>query len=172
MTLKSKQLLNVLATLEQLFGVLSSNVCWIYLHNLFMPTRKRFLLFSLITSLILLLIARSRSSMFRPILDLDLTKDLRRSVTHAGSRDEMQTVLNSMHLSMCLWIRVSKLFTALASSRSFVPRTLSQVSPTSSRYNAPPFGVSCNPGCEFFGEQVWVLIPQVKWRPCDPFLLI
>ena len=95
---------------------------------------RRFLLFSLITSLILLLIAPSRSSMFWPILDLDLIKDLRRGVTHAGSGDEMQTVLNGMHLSMCLWIRVSKLFTA--SSGSFVPGTLSQVAPASSKYNA------------------------------------
>ena len=95
---------------------------------------RRFLLFSLITSLILLLIARSRSSMFWPILDLDLIKDLRRDVTHNGSRDEMQTVLNGMHSSKCLWIRVSKLFTA--SSGSFVPRTLSQVAPASSKYNA------------------------------------
>ena len=94
---------------------------------------RRFLLFSMITSLILLLIAGSRSSMFWPILDLDLIKDLRRGVTHARSRNEMQTVLNGMHLSMCLWIRVSKLFTA--SSRSFVPRTQSQVSPASSKYN-------------------------------------
>ena len=31
------QLLNFLATLEQLLGVLSSNFCWIYEHNLFMP---------------------------------------------------------------------------------------------------------------------------------------
>ena len=37
MTLKSKQLLNFPATLEQLLGVLSSNFCWIYLHNLFIP---------------------------------------------------------------------------------------------------------------------------------------
>ena len=105
-------------------------------HHSLAPTGawRRFLLFSLITSLILLLIARSRSSMFWPILDLDLIKDLRRGVTHARSRDEMQTVLNGMHLSMCLWIRVSKWFTA--SSGSFVPRTLSQVAPASSKYNA------------------------------------
>ena len=37
MTLKSKRLLNFLATLEQLLGVLSSNFCWIYQHNLFIP---------------------------------------------------------------------------------------------------------------------------------------
>ena len=41
MTLKSKQLLNFPATLEQLLGVLSSNFCWIYLHNLFIPRCAR-----------------------------------------------------------------------------------------------------------------------------------
>ena len=35
------QLLNFLATLQQLLGVLSSNFCWIYQHNLFMPTNER-----------------------------------------------------------------------------------------------------------------------------------
>ena len=35
---------------------------------------------------------------------------------------------------MCMWIRVSKLLTV--SSTSFVPKTLSQVSPPSSKYNA------------------------------------
>ena len=85
-------------------------------------------------------------------------------------RDEMRTVLNGMHLSMCLWIRVSKLFTA--SSTSFVPKTLNPKSLPQVSSITPPFGVFCNPLCELFGEQVWVLIPLVKWPPCDPFLLI
>ena len=103
-------------------------------HHFPAPTGAwRFLLFSLITSLILLLNSRSWSPLFWPILDLDLIRDLRGGVTHTGSCNEMQTVLNGMHLSTCLWIRVSKLFTA--SSTSFVPKTLSQVSPTISKYN-------------------------------------
>lgn len=141
-------------------------------HHSLAPTGawRRFLLFWLITSLILLLIYRSRSPLFWPILDLDLIKDLRRGVTHAGSCNEMQTVLNGMYLSMCLWIRVSKLFTA--SSTSFVPRTLSQVSPASSKYNASFSVFLAILDANFFGEQVWVLILLVKWPLCDPFLLI
>ena len=44
--------------------------------------------------------SRSRSSLFWPILDLDLIKDLRRGVTHAGSHDEMRTVLLFFYVTL------------------------------------------------------------------------